>query len=318
MTVRSPQGRGVKIWNPLKTGDIIDVVAPGYASTAAELDGARRFLLSWGLVPRIPPGMISPHFLHANEDAERFHFLKKALLAEDSAAVWCLRGGYGSNRLLPMLAKVRQPRKNKLFIGISDITSLHVFLGQEWKWPTIHGPLLDRLGAGRVRPRQLSEVKKLVFGGIDAVDFAGLKPLNEAARQVRRLEAPMIGGNLIVLQSTLGTPWQVDARGRFLFLEDLGERGYRVDRVLEHFAQAGVLRGCRGVFLGEFMGGDEANGSNLIPAVFKRWARELKIPLFAGLPAGHGVIQRPVPFGPKAQLTGGSSFRLHMPTGVRS
>ncbi|MBX2986421.1 MAG: LD-carboxypeptidase [Bdellovibrionaceae bacterium] len=304
-----------KAWRPLRAGDIVDVVAPGYATKPEAVDRARQFLLSWGLVPRIPPNLMAPHFLHANDDDSRLILLKKALLAEDSAAVWCLRGGYGSNRLLPGLARMKAPRRAKLLVGISDITSLHLFLSQEWGWATLHGPLLERMSPGRLAPRDHREMRDLVFGRVKQVRFQNLKPMNEAARRLRRVKAPVIGGNLTVLQSTLGTPWQLRPRGHFLFVEDIGERGYRVDRIFEQFRQAGLFRGCRGLLLGDFTAADEPDGRNLVPLVFRRWAEDLEIPVFRGLPAGHGKVQRPVPFATSAVLSGGGQGVLTIESG---
>lgn len=284
-------------WKYFNEGDIVDVVAPGYPSLPHEVDGARDFLLKWKLQPRIPRGLIKPHFLHAHEDEERFAFLKAAIESKDSRVIWCLRGGYGSNRLVPLLAKLKKPKEAKLLIGISDVTSLHTFLNQEWGWSTLHGPLLDRLGRNLVAPKYEKELHKILFGQVDEVEFNKLKPLNEAANKVRNLKSRVVGGNLTVLQSGLGTPWQIDTRKALLFVEDLGERGYRIDRMFEQFRQAGLFKHCQGLILGDFIGGVEpSTQKNNFHLVFKRWAQDLDIPLFQGLQAGHGEIQRPVPF----------------------
>ncbi len=82
-----------------------------------------------------------------------------------------------------------------------------------------------------------------------------------------------------------------------MFVEDIGERGYRIDRMFEQFRQAGVFKGCHGLILGDFIGGEEpATQKNNFDLVFKRWAEDLDIPVFQGVEAGHGMIQRPVPF----------------------
>lgn len=291
-------------WKFFKEGDVIDVVAPGYPSQAHEVDGARDFLLKWKLQPRIPKGLIKPHFLHAHEDEDRFAFLKAAIESKDSSVIWCLRGGYGSNRLVPMLAKMKKPKEPKLLIGISDITSLHTFLIQEWGWSTLHAPLLDRLGRNLVASKYEKELHGILFGKQDAIEFKKLKPLNEAAKKVKTIRSKMVGGNLTVLQSTLGTPWQIDANKSLLFVEDLGERGYRIDRMFEQFRQAGVFNKCQGLILGDFIGGEEpSTKKNNFKQVFKRWAEDLDIPLFQGLEAGHAVVQRPVPFNTPCELS---------------
>lgn len=291
-------------WKYFKEGDIIDVVAPGYPSQPHEVDGARDFLLKWNLVPRIPKDIIKPHFLHANEDEARFNFLKAAIQSKDSNVIWCMRGGYGSNRLIPQLAKMKKPKEPKLLIGISDITSLHTFLIQEWGWSTLHAPLLDRLGRKLVAPKFEKELHQVLFGQEKQVEFKKLKPLNAQARNIKLMKSRIVGGNLAVLQTTLGTPWQIDAKKSFLFLEDTGERGYRVDKMLEHMRQAGVYKQCHGIILGDFIGGNEpGTETSKLKQVFKRWSEDLDIPMFQGLEAGHDIIQRPVPFNTSCVLT---------------
>ncbi|WP_374080337.1 LD-carboxypeptidase [Bdellovibrio bacteriovorus] len=290
-------------WKYFNEGDIIDVVAPGYPSKPHEVEGAHDFLLKWKLQPRIPKGLIKPHFLHAHEDEARFAFLKAAIESKDSRVIWCLRGGYGSNRLIPMLAKLKKPKEPKLLIGISDITSLHSFFIQEWGWSTLHAPLLDRLGRNLVSPKFEKELHEILFGQETEVEFKNLKPLNEAARKVKNLKSKIVGGNLTVLQSSMGTPWQIETKKSLLFVEDIGERGYRIDRMFEQFRQAGLFKQCHGLILGDFVGGEEpSTQKNNFKLVFKRWAEDLDIPLFQGMQAGHAVIQRPVPFNTPCML----------------
>lgn len=306
-------------WKYLKENDLIDVVAPGYPSKPHEVEGASEFLLQWKLRPRIPKGLIKPHFLHAHEDEARFEFLKNAIESQDSQVIWCLRGGYGSNRLLPKLAKLKKPKQSKLLIGISDISSLHTFVTQEWGWKALHGPLLDRLGRKLVSPKHEKELHNILFGKQDSIEFKGLKPLNDAAKKTKKIKSRIVGGNLTVLQSTLGTPWQLNTDRAFLFLEDIGERGYRIDRMLEQMRQAGLFKKCDGIILGDFIGGAEpATGKDNFNLVWKRWAADLDIPLFKGLPAGHAEIQRPVPFNTSCELVlAGSKAQLKISSGGR-
>lgn len=304
-------------WLPLEKGDTVDLVAPGFACKPEEVAGATEFLKSWGLVPRVPKKLFGRDVLCSNQDEVRLSHLREALLAPDSKAVWCLRGGYGSIRLLPELEKIKAPKgPAKLFIGLSDITSLHLFLNQSWGWPTVHGPLMDRFGRGAVLPKYVREMKKYVFGEMQSIEFAGLKPLNAAARKSGKIHAEVTGGNLITLQSSLATPWQWQTRGRILFFEDIGERGYKVDRVLEHFEQAGLFEGIKGIVFGDFTGGAEADGRTLLPAVLKRFAEANAFPVFSGLKSGHDVIQRPLPFATHSVLELGERGVLTCQTGI--
>lgn len=290
-------------WLPLKEGDTVDLVAPGFACTPEELRGALHFLAGWGLEARVPRKLFGQDVICSHDDVTRLKHLKEALLAPDSRAVWCVRGGYGSIRLIPELAKLKRPKgPPKLFIGLSDISTLHLFLNQCWGWPTVHGPMLDRLGKGAARPTHVREMKRFVFGRMEEIRFAGLKPMNTAARRAGIVKGTVSGGNLITLQSSLGTEIDWDTSGQILFFEEIGERGYRVDRALEQLCQAGRFKNARAVVFGEFTGGHENDGSTRIPGVLRRFAEAMTIPVLSGLKSGHGVIQRPVPFGTSAEL----------------
>ena len=227
--------------------------------------------------------------------------------------MWCIRGGYGAIRLVGPLLRLKPPRRRKLFIGYSDATTLHYLLNQHWKWPSLHGPLLDRLGSGTVRADELEELQAALFGELGQTTFSGLTPLNAAARSRKTLVSKVFGGNLTVLQTIVGTALEHRPRA-ILFLEDVGERGYRVDRMLQHLSQAGVFRSVRAVVFGAFVGGRESDGRTLVPAVLERFAREQRFPVLMGMQAGHGEHQRPVFFGTRATLACGASPRLTIAT----
>lgn len=309
----------MKHWTFLKANDIIDSVSPGYGSPKEDIENAKKFLLRWGLTPRIPKDLVRPHFLHSNDDDSRFAFLKEAIEAKDSNTIWCQRGGYGSNRLLPMLAKLKKPKHPKLIIGLSDVTSLLTFFQQEWNWPTMHAPILDRMGRNVITAKHEKEFRDLLFGVKKEIVFKKLKPLNDSAQDTRSIRSRIVGGNLTVLQSTMGTPWQINADRAMLFIEDIGERGYRIDRMLEQFRQGGIFKKCDGIILGDFTDGVEPKtGKDNFKKVFGRWAEDLEIPIFSGLESGHGIIQRPVPFNTSCELTKApKGFELIVQSGGR-
>jgi muramoyltetrapeptide carboxypeptidase len=108
----------------------------------------------------------------------------------------------------------------------------------------------------------------------------------------------------------LGTRFAKSPKGAFLFFEDIGERGYRVDRVLLHLRMAGYFNGVKGILFGDFVSSDEPNGGSRVPDVLQRFADEMKIPVFSGLEAGHGAFQRPLPFNTRAVLNCGPRGEL--------
>lgn len=299
----------MKFLNPLQAGDLVDVVAPGSSCKPDEIKKALAVLHSWGLRTRLSPIANKSFLYHAQTDDVRLSLLKDALFAKDSAAVWCLRGGYGCNRLIPFLP-TKAPSRRKLFIGLSDITSVQLFLTQVWKWPTLHGPVLARLGSGELGARGAREIRQLVFGELPELEFPKMKPMNAAAKNAKRLSGEVTGGNLMTLQSAIGTRIEMNSKNRLVFIEEVSERGYRVDRMLYHLKDSGSLKGAKAILLGEFIGGDEPGGQkrNLVKAALQRFAEDMSVPVFGGLPVGHGFPQRTMPFGTPAEIKNGNLY----------
>lgn len=312
---------------PLKVGDTVDLVLPASGLPADVIKQAEKFLQSWGLKARYPEEMLKPHVIFAQSDEKRFQFLKDALLNKQSKAVWCLRGGYGSLRLLPALAKLKAPIQSKFFIGISDVTSLHLFLNQKWGWTTYHGSLIDRLANGALPQENAEEIKQILFGDKKQVVFS-VVARNALAQKVKMKKAKVTGGNLMTIQSSLGTPYSIKTRKKFLFFEEIGERGYRMDRMLVHLQQAGQLEGCEGLFIGHILGGEEPSSDpqkknpSTWEVVLQDWLQKIKIPVFSGLQSGHGTDLRCLPLNAISELTRDPSapdaFQFKVNAGVSS
>jgi len=288
-------------WEPLKKGDVVEIVAPASRCSEQELKSAIATVESLGLVPRCSDEIFSNrHPIFSNTDEERFRFLKQALYHKDSKAIWCLRGGYGSIRILPYLAKLKKPKKVKILIGLSDISILHNFLNQKWSWPTLHAPMLGTFSE-RTTEEQ-NEIIDVIFGRTEQLEFQQLIPMNKAAHGKKQIVGPLTGGNLMTVQSSQGTPWAFHAKNAIVFLEEINERGYRIDRLFVSLIQSGYFKKSKAVILGDFLGGDEPDGQNFVADVLNLFASEIKIPVLRGLPSGHGALRRTVPFATKAKL----------------
>lgn len=308
-----------KKWAGLKPGDIVDVVAPGFPTTEEKLKNAISLLNQLGLKVRVPDDLFGEDVVCSQTDEIRGGHLRDALLAKDSKAVWCLRGGYGSLRLIPQMIKWKKPAKVKLLIGYSDTVTLHTFLNQKWDWPSLHGSHLDRLGTPEnLNPAHMQEIFDVVMGRIQEVKIDSLVPLNSKANKLRKLMAPVTGGNLTVVNSHIGTALFKSAKNKIVVFEDLGERAYRVDRMLFQLSQAGFFKGVSAVVFGEFTGGKEPEGESKVPDVIERFAKESKFPVFGGLPMGHDKNQKPIPLNTIATLQGGPLGRLSIATYVEN
>jgi muramoyltetrapeptide carboxypeptidase len=302
---------------PLRPGDIVDIVAPASRCTTKEFNDGVRAIKKLGLKPRYAKNIFAKSVLFSNSDEERLDQLKRAVYAPDSKMIWCLRGGYGSLRLLPSMHQWPTPKKKKIFLGYSDITSLHNFLGQEWKWPTLHGQMVERFGGVKIGEKERKNLIDILFGHKSRVEFHKLKPLNAAARKIDRVLGPVTGGNAAVLQSHLGTPSSWRPHKGILFLEDIGERPHRVDRMLEQFRQAGWFDRTDAVVFGYFMLSDARDRRDLWNDVMPRFAKTMTIPVLSGLPVGHNwELQTPMPFRTHAELETGPKASLIVSTGI--
>ena len=264
-----------------------------------------------GLVPRWPENMINTDLFFAAPLEQQWEQFKAALYS-DAKVIWCLRGGYGSMRLLPLLEQLTPPRTPKLLIGFSDITSLHLFFNQKWNWPTLHGRTITQLDPAWEMSLEHQQLIDVLFGNIQQVEFPNLIPLNQAAKQNSSLKGRVVGGNLRMIQSSLGTPWQIKPKGKILFIEDVSERGYSVDRMLEQMCQAQLLdEGLSALVIGDFTDGLEKNGENLVPAAFERFAARVSYPVLTGMPCGHATGQNtPLPLNTPSTLYLGDNPRL--------
>lgn len=285
----------------LKPGDTVDIVAPAFGASEADVMTAVTFLQSWGLKARVPGDLLGKDLLCAADDETRARLLLDALTTTDSQAVWGLRGGYGCARLIPFLQTAPIPQTPKWFLGFSDHTVLHLWLTQQWHWPTLHATTLLRAAKGETDETSLTHLKKLLFRTIPELRYP-LTHLNTDAKTLDSLTAPLTGGNLAVITSGIGTPWQIDTKDQILFLEEVDERGYRVDRMLLQLEQAGLLTGLKALILGDFSGGTEPDGSSFVWPTLQRFADTQPYPIYRCPGIGHERTNHPLPLGYACQL----------------
>jgi len=301
-------------WLPLSPGDSIQMIAPGMPFDRTQLKAGEKILGQWGVQLKYPRHILGKDIICSNSRSERIRFLKAAI-ESDSKVIWAARGGYGSVHLLEALAKMKKPRSKKLLVGFSDICTLQQFVTQEWGWPVLHGPHIDRLGA--LSSIRKNELRKILFGHQRELIFKKLQPLNAAARKSGRVRGVVTGGNMITTQATFGTDWQIDTAGKILFFEDIGERGYKIDRVLQHMEFLGVLKKCKAVIFGPFTGGAEPNGRDKVPLVLKEFAASVRVPVFRGLASGHIPNSLALPMNTTAVLRKGNGAELRVETGCK-
>jgi muramoyltetrapeptide carboxypeptidase len=275
---------------PLKKGSTIGVIAPaGFVENEALLAGVKA-IRERGFNVEISAGVNARKGYLAGDAGERAAELEIFFDRVDIDAIFSARGGFGSIQIVPLL-KRQFARHAKIFVGYSDITILLNWLLQAHGLVTFHGPMVAMdLAAG------LSQSSAERFWGILMGEKgAWTCNLGEAIKPGRAV-APMMGGCLSLLVTTLGTPYEIDSRGKLLFLEDVGEKPYRVERMLTHLRMAGKFDGLAGVVFGDFAdcnGGGSRDMRQIVAEIFAT----ADYPVVMGLPAGHGEENFLLPFG---------------------
>lgn len=295
-----------KIFELLKNISI-SVVAPATGAdnkTLSDLKNIKRLNLQ--ILPKcFRKGNLS--FL-ASTDEIRFNCLKDALFDESSNIVWSLRGGYGSARLIPDLQKLPKPNKEKIFIGYSDITVLHLFFSQEWGWKTIHGSNIYDLVKPEKEKSNFTKIAEILKGKVTQVTIDNLLPLNDIAKSNKPVSAKLTGGNLTMVQTSIGTSWQIKTTDKILFLEDVNVAAFRLDRNLLHLKQAGLLENVKAIIFGSFDKDSEA-----IMLVLRNFANSLKVPVFKTNRFGHEKINDPIIYNTDSKIINNNEkFKLIM------
>lgn len=283
---------------PLYPGASVALVAPGSAVPEDRLPKALAFVRSFGLEPVVYP---SCYFSNrdgyfAAADAQRAQDIMDAFSDPRIDGIWCIRGGYGSNRLLPLLdPEVIRPNP-KWFGGYSDVTALHLFLNQECGLEAYHCPMASTEWNADDFSRDA--LKKALFG-----DLSGTLILPEGQNPHRlvpgKAAGRLCGGNLSLVADSLGTPWEIDTRGKILFLEDVHEKPYRIDAMLTQLRNAGKFRDCAGILLGAWAGceADAPDRSLSLPDIFQQLIFPEGKPAVTDLACGHVLPTVSLPMG---------------------
>lgn len=298
MTVRKPA--------PLQPGDVVGVVAPAGAVDAEALAAGVGMLEAAGYVVRLGAAAHKRHGYFAGPDDLRVADLHELFRDPDVTAVFAARGGYGSGRLLPLLDFDLLREYPKIFVGHSDTTFLLTALLQRANVVTFHGPMV----AGFPRHPDAAELLLRLLSG-ERVGWHAAAP---EVVQPGEAEGVLTGGCLSILAAALGTPYAPDTRGRLLFLEDINEKPYRVDRLLTQLRQAGLFDGVAGVLFGEMLGceAEEDEAVTVRDVIYDAFA-DAPFPVAFGLPSGHGSGTLTLPFGVRARLAGDRLILLEAP-----
>ena len=291
-----------KQYEVLKKGDLVDILAPAFGIHERDLKKIEEYLSSLGLRTRYPKNFMQGDLVCSATAEVRFEQLRDALFAEDSKAIWCVKGGGGSPQIIPYLNKITPPEKQKLFIAFSDITSIHFFLNQKWGWQTVHGPILWQIARERVDAETIQQIENIVFGRNYKNEFE-LKPISKNINSSEIKSEAVLGGNLKLVQCSIGTIWKIEPKNKILLFEDINETPYQVDRILTHINQSNLFDGAAAIIFGDFEGENMERDMPLIEKLLDRFANETTTPVFRVEGIGHKEKNWAIHFGVPAKIS---------------
>lgn len=288
--------------NRLKKGDTIGVIAPAGPPDQEQLEKGIQFLEKLGHHVKLGRNINEVHGYLAGTDEQRLNDFHDMVEDQTIKAIIFARGGYGTGRLADQIDYELITKNPKIIWGYSDITYLHTAVRQNTDLITFHGPMVaSDMGKKDFDPlsakifEQLYEPTTLTYS-------EKISPLIEFA--VGEAEGKLIGGNLSLLVSTLGTPYEIDTKNKLLLLEDIGEEPYRIDGMLNQLKGAGKLTDASGVILGDFAEAEPKLKSSLsLEQVFTDYFTNFTGPVLSGFKIGHCLPHFSVPLGANAKLS---------------
>jgi muramoyltetrapeptide carboxypeptidase len=273
---------------PLQPGDLLAVVAPASPISREAFDAGAAVLATGGLHLVHGPEIFATRPYTAAADRAAARRLVQVIVDPAIKGIICARGGYGTIRLLEHLDLTLLTEHPKYFLGFSDITTLLCLFGQRGGVVTYHGPTVAHLA--EIWPEAQEHCRRLLMKpSPEPLCFTDLQVLAPGTAQ-----GPLLGGNLAILCSLLGTPFAPTLAGHILLLEDYNEPLYRIDRLLQQLRLSGRLQGVQALVLGGF------TGCGPLPQIWELFAAlgaDLGLPVLAGLPVGHQPDNYTIPLG---------------------
>lgn len=306
------QRRAVVKPKRLVEGDTIGMIAP--ASAAGEDDAiqyAKEQMEALGFKVVVSAHAYDRHGYFAGPDRDRADDLNRMFADPEIDGIVCYTGGWGSPRILPLIDYAAIARNPKVFIGFSDITALLNPIYQRTGLVTFHGPV----GGSSFEPYTVGNFRKVVMtaepaGLLAQPDKKPSELVNRSARVLRiapgKATGRLVGGNLTMIASLMGTPYELDTRGNLVFLEDIREEVYRIDRMLTQMALAGKFDQAAGVIFGRCTECEAKGGFSLEEILRDRFGA-LKIPVISGVSFGHIEQKLTLPVGGLATLDGNAA-----------
>lgn len=302
----------------IKPGDTIGIVSPASSIEESKLENGVRLLEERGYKIRIGKHAFEKDGFLAGPDEHRAADLHDAWFDPEVKAVICSRGGYGASRILPMLALDKMAKSPKLFVGFSDVTALHLALSRRGL-VTLHAPML--LSFVQERPQGVAQMWFSAMEGTAPIELPNEAPKAETLVG-GTVEGVVTGGCLCLLTDSIGTPDEIDTEGKILLIEDVDEAPHRVDAMLTHLLNCGILQKAAGIIVGEMTRSDDKIDDGIGGKPWREIVREriekLNVPSVMNFPFGHQQYMASLPLGIRARLNAGQGELKYLELGVEA
>jgi muramoyltetrapeptide carboxypeptidase len=283
---------------PIQPGDKIRIVSPAGKLKEKRVLPAAEWLRNQGYEVETGIHTFAKHYEFAGTNEQRLEDLQLALNDSECKVILCSRGGYGTVRLIDKLDFNEFLQSPKWIVGYSDITILHLAMQQKG-FASIHGTMPPLFFDKNGNPNEnLTSLMKVLAGNEIMYEFSADK------KRTGKAVGELIGGNLAIITSMLGTEFEIETEGRILFLEDIGEYLYRIDRMIHQLNLAGKLKNLAGLVIGDFTDNkdnDSPFGQSVEEIIWEA-IKEYDFPVSFGLKAGHDDVNWALPFGTKCEL----------------
>lgn len=284
--------------NSLFPGAKVALLCASSAVPEDRLEPSIAAVKALGLEPVVYPSCyyVNRHGYFAADDGQRAKDLQDAFSDPSIQGILCIRGGYGAGRLLPLVNWREVARHPKVFCGYSDVTALHIVLNQDCRMVTYQTPMPSTEYYQPVDDFTMTYLRRALFGAL-----TGPMPMGETVGTLLpgTARGPLCGGNLSLIRDSLGTPWEIDTRGKILFLEDIGEKTYRIDGMLTQLRNAGKFDDCAGILLGAWTDcpPEDQERTLEIPQIVRELVLPAGKPTLSGLACGHTLPTMSLPLG---------------------
>lgn len=288
----------------LRFGDTVGIIAPASPTTDGNIKKVEKKLTDMGFKVKMGKSVYERYGYLSGNDAVRAEDINSMFKDKEIDGIICIRGGYGTPRILDLIDYEIIKENPKVFVGYSDITALHIAFNQIAGLVTFHGPM-----AASDMVRNFSDFSKdhLLKAIMDDEPLGGIS--NPEGEEIITInggigEGEIIGGNLSLIVDTIGTPYEIDVKGKILFIEEVGEEPYNIDRMFNQLRLSGKLSEAEAIILGDFNKCDpeKPDESLTLEQVINDHIKPLGKPTIYNLQAGHCQPMVTIPFGVRARL----------------